>query len=262
MSVPEFQPITPLRSVRCAGIILFILTARKRRHTDISVPCPRSPSCWKWMRQKGNPGLLSVGRTRLGYRRRHSQTASDSPAGFCLRTPRGAGPSEFGWVPAASEPRVNQLFLSIASSLLSPQASERDASPEILSETRQRGPRKGWSGGGGSRRDPGSHLQGGGAGARLTISPSRPAEGAAARASGPKAPGPWTGRLDLQTRKLGTPRVGGIFLFVYLFWWLAPLWPLTSVSSGLLSRPLFPIPLAPVTPPLAFEVSLVPTLLG
>ncbi|XP_014398828.1 PREDICTED: uncharacterized protein LOC102246553 [Myotis brandtii] len=148
------------------------------------------------MRQKANPGLLSVGRTRLGDRRRHFQTASDSPAGFCLRTPRGAASSEFGWVPAASDPRANQLFLSTASSLLSSQASERGASPEILSETRQRGPRKGWSGGGGSGRDPVSHLQGGGAGAQLTISPSRPAEGAAARASGPKAPRP----LDWQAR--------------------------------------------------------------
>lgn len=215
------------------------------------------------MRQKANPGLLSVGRTRLGYRRRRFQTASDGPAGFCLRTPRGAASSEFGWVPAASDPRVNPLFLSTASSLLSPPASERGASPEILSETRQRGPRKGWSGGGGSRRAPGSHLQGGGAGAQLTIRPSRPAEGAAARASGPKAPGSWTGRLDLQTSKLGTPRVGGIFWFIYFGGWhpSGPSPQLWACFPNHSSPSPEPRPPHQSTPPLAFEVSLVPTLL-
>lgn len=232
-----------LMSVRCAGIVLFILATRKLKHTDMYAPCPRSPSGWMWMRQKANPGLLSVGRTRLGYRRRHFPAASDSPAGFCLRTPAS---SEFGWVPASSDPRVNQLFLSIASSCSArgrqkgtrlPKSCRRPGSAVLAKD--------------GAEVEAAGGIPGPTCRAELTISPSRPTEGAAARASGPKAPGPWTGMLDLQTSKLRNPKVGGIFSFVYLFGWLAPLWPLTS-ALGLLSPTTLPHLLSsghPTSPP-------------
>lgn len=114
------------------------------------------------------------------------------------RFPRGVASAGFGWVPAASDPQVNGMFPSIVSA--QPQASDRNESPGIRSGTRQRGPQKEWSGGGEGGRDPRSHLPSGRAGAGLKICPMRPAEGAAARASGPTVTRPLGGRLHLQTQ--------------------------------------------------------------
>lgn len=99
--------------------------------------------------------------------------------------------------------------------------------------------------------NPSHHLQGGGAGALLTTCPARPPEGAAARAWGPTISRPMGWRASTCS-PLDSEPPKPFFLVAG-----APLAP--HLSSG----PAFPTTLCHLlcsaTPPLAFEVSPVPT---
>lgn len=132
------------------------------------------------MRQKANPGLLSVRRTRgLGHRRCHFQTTSDSPAGFGPGSQEAQPLRGLGGFPRPPIPGCIGCFR--ASSLLSPQASDRDASPGIRSGPGRAVLRRDGAGAQAAGGIPGPTCRAAG----LAACSARPAEGAVARASGP-----------------------------------------------------------------------------